>query len=59
MLKKGVDKQLYIQAICEYFIGKPDNRKILGYAKQFRIEEIVRGYMDILVERNYRELIWG
>lgn len=49
MLKKEVDKQLYVQAIREYFKGKPDNRKILGYAKQFHIEEMVRDYMDILV----------
>lgn len=48
MLKKEVDKQLYVQAIKEYFRGEHDDRKILKYAKLFHIEEKVRDYMEIL-----------
>lgn len=48
MLKKEVDKQLYIQAVKEYFRGDRDDRKLLRYAKVFGIEEKVRDYMDVL-----------
>ena len=48
MLKKEVDKQLYIQAIKEYFRGERDDRKLLKYAKIFCIEEKIRDYMDVL-----------
>ncbi len=48
MLKRQVDKQLYIQAIKEYFSGQYNIRRILKYAKLFRIEDKIRDYMDIL-----------
>ncbi len=48
ILKKEVDKQLYVQAIKEYFNSGYDTRKMLKYAKLFCIEEKVRDYMEIL-----------
>ncbi len=48
MLKKEVDKQLYIQAIKEYFGGGYNTRKLLKYAKLFRIEDKIRDYMEVL-----------
>lgn len=48
ILKKEVDKQLYIQAVKEYFSGNFDARKILKYAKVFHIEDKVRDYMEVL-----------
>ena len=48
MLKKEVDKQLYVQAVKEYFNGDYNVRKILKYAKLFHIEEKIRDYMDVL-----------
>lgn len=46
--KEEVDKQLYIQAIKNYFKGEWDARKILKYAKLFQIETQIREYMEIL-----------
>ena len=48
MLKDEVDKQIYIQAIKEYFKGSNDIGKLLEYAKIFQIEEKVRDYMEVL-----------
>ena len=48
MMKKEVDKQLYVQAVKEYFNGDYNARKILKYAKLFQIEEKIRDYMDVL-----------
>lgn len=48
MVKKEMDKQIFIQAIKEYFNGEHDLRKIISYAKAFGIEEKVRDYMDVL-----------
>jgi len=48
MLKKKVDKQLYVQAIKEFFGCGYDARKILKYAKVFHIEDKVRDYMEVL-----------
>ncbi len=48
MLKREVDKQLYVQAVKEYFSGNYDARRILKYAKVFHIEEKVRDYLEIL-----------
>lgn len=48
MLKNEVDKQLYIQAIKEYFNGEYNARKLLKYAKVFGVEEKIRDYMDVL-----------
>ncbi len=46
--KDNVDKQIYIQAIQEYFKGKCNSRKIIKYAKEFNIESKVRNYMEVL-----------
>lgn len=46
--KDAIEIQLYTQAIKEYFKAKPDNRKLLKYAKIFGIEEKVRTYMEVL-----------
>lgn len=47
--KDKIDKQLYLQALHEYFADKTtDKSKLLRYAKIFRIESSVRDYMDIL-----------
>lgn len=48
MLKNEVDKQLYIQAIKEYFNGEYNARRLLKYAKVFGVEEKIRDYMDVL-----------
>lgn len=48
MLKKEVDKQLYVQAIKEYFKGNYNARKLIKYAKVFGIEEKIRDYMEVL-----------
>lgn len=49
MQKNDVDKQLYIQALKEYFGGECNVRKILKYAKCFGIDETIREYMELLV----------
>ena len=47
--KDKIDKQIYIQAIREYFSDKTtDKTKLIKYAKVFHIERQVRDYMDIL-----------
>lgn len=46
--KDNVDKQIFIQAIQEYFKGKCNPRKIIKYAKEFNIESKVRNYMEVL-----------
>lgn len=46
--KDNVDKQIYIQAIQEYFKGRCNPRKIIQYAKEFNIETKIRNYMEIL-----------
>ena len=48
MLKNEVDKQLYIQAIKEYFKGSYNARKLIKFAKVLGIEEKIRDYMEIL-----------
>ena len=48
MMKKEIDKQLYVQAIKEFFCSSYDTRKLLKYAKLFQIEEKVRDYMEVL-----------
>jgi len=48
MSKKEVEKQLYVQAVKEYFNDNCNTRKILKYAKAFHIEEKVRDYMEVL-----------
>ncbi len=47
--KDRIDKQVFIQAIREYFSDKStDKTKLINYAKLFHIEQPVRDYMDIL-----------
>ncbi|NLD10317.1 type IV toxin-antitoxin system AbiEi family antitoxin domain-containing protein [Aminicella lysinilytica] len=46
--KRNIDKQLYTQAIKEYFGGNYNLRKIIKYSKRFGIEEIVRSYLEVL-----------
>ncbi len=46
--KKNVDIQIYRQALKEYFSDKCNPRKIVKYARKFKIEEKVRMYMEIL-----------
>lgn len=48
MLKDEVDKQLYIQAMKEYFRENHNARKLLKYANALGIEEKIRDYMEIL-----------
>lgn len=47
--KAAQDKQLYVQAIREYFKGAYNARKLIRYGKVFGIEDKVRDYMEILV----------
>ncbi|MBR1598238.1 MAG: abortive infection protein [Lachnospiraceae bacterium] len=46
--RKNIDKQIYVQAIKEYFYGSYDHRKLLKYAKIFNIEDKVRVYMEVM-----------
>ena len=46
--KNEIDKQLYVQAIKEYFKENYDVRKLVKYAKVFGIEEKIRDYMEVL-----------
>ena len=46
--KEKMDKQLYIRAIQDYFHHKPNNRKILKYAKELKIDKDIKTYIDIL-----------
>lgn len=47
--KNRIDKQIYIQALREYFSDKTtDKITLLEYAKMFNIESKVRDYMDVL-----------
>ena len=46
--KDNIDRQIYIQAIQEYFKTKCNPRKIIKYAREFNIESKVRSYMEVL-----------
>lgn len=46
--RKQMEKQLYVQAIKDYFKNRPDIRKLLKYGKAFGIEEKIRTYMEVL-----------
>lgn len=47
--KDKIDKQLYLQALHEYFANRnSDKIRLLQYAKMFHIETPVRDYIDIL-----------
>lgn len=47
--KAAQDRQLYVQAIREYFKGAYNARKLIQYGKVFGIEDKVRDYIEILV----------
>ena len=47
--KEKIDKQLYLQALHEYFNDRTnDHAQLIRYAKIFHIESSVRDYIDIL-----------
>lgn len=46
--RNQIEKQLYVQAIKDYFKNRPDVRKLLKYGKAFGIEEKIRTYMEVL-----------
>ena len=46
--KKKIDKQLFTQAIKEYFAGSHSARKLLKMAKLFGVEDDIRMYMEVL-----------
>lgn len=46
--KNQIEKQLYVQAIRDYFKARPNVRKLLKYGKAFGIEEKIRTYMEVL-----------
>ena len=49
--KSKIDKQIYLQALREYFADKKnDHTQLLKYAKIFNIEKAVRDYIDILTD---------
>lgn len=43
------DKQLYTQAIKDYFAGKPNTRQLIKYSKTLGVEDRVRAYMEVLL----------
>ncbi len=47
--KDQTDLQIYTQALKGYFRENSNPRKLLKYAKVFRIEEAVRTYMEVLL----------
>lgn len=47
--KKGMDMQLYTQALKDYFRADANIRKLLKYGKEFGIEEQIRIYMEVLL----------
>ncbi len=46
--KNNIDRQIYIQAVQEYFRHKCNPRRIIKYSKEFNIESKVRNYMEVL-----------
>ena len=48
LMKDEVDKQLYVQALKDYFKSGYDLRKLIEYARIFKIEEKIRDYMDVM-----------
>ena len=46
--KKKIDKQLFTQAVKEYFAGSHSARKLLKMAKLFGVEDDIRMYMEVL-----------
>lgn len=43
-----MDKQIFTQAIKEYFNTKPNLRKLIKYSKNFGIEDTIRIYTEVL-----------
>ena len=48
VMEKKIDKQLYVQAIKEYFKESYDVRKLMNYSRVFGIEEKICDYMEVL-----------
>ena len=46
--KKKIDKQLFTQAVKEYFAGSHSARKLIKMAKLFGVEDDTRMYMEVL-----------
>jgi len=46
--KDQVEQQLFTQAMKDYFKGKANPRKLLGYGKLFGVEDKIRIYMEVL-----------
>lgn len=46
--KENIDRQIYVQAIQEYFRSRCNPRKVIRYAKALNVESKVRNYMEIL-----------
>lgn len=47
--RNKTDMQLYTQAIKHYFAQKPNTRKLLKYAKQLGVEDMIRSYVEVLM----------
>lgn len=47
--KDKIEMQLYTQSIKEFFKGNGNQRKLLNYAKTFKIVDKVRAYMEVLM----------
>lgn len=46
--KKNIDTQIYTQAMKEYFGNMCNPRKIIKYARCFKLEQKIRTYMEVL-----------
>lgn len=46
--KGNMDGQIFVQAMQEYFTKKCNPRKVIKYAREFKIEDKVRSYMEVL-----------
>lgn len=46
--KKNIDTQIYTQAMKEYFGNMCNPRKIIKYARCFKMEQKIRTYMEVL-----------
>lgn len=45
--KKNIDTQIYTQAMKEYFGNMCNPRKIVKYARSFKVEQKIRTYMEV------------
>ena len=48
--REKIDKQIFIEAIKRYFKSPNKNlRQLITYSKQFKIEDEIRKYLEVLV----------